>query len=71
VSGHNFLATIKQAERIGVINHADINKITGVNLWAFEQSKRNAETTSILANVQKELCDGFYFAYGYDLTMSR
>jgi hypothetical protein len=21
--------------------------------------------------VQKELCDGFYFAYGYDLTLSR
>jgi hypothetical protein len=70
--GFNFLCVIKQIERVAVLNKANINKITGVKIYPFNPESLSAPgVSSLLTMVTATLHDGFYFAYGYDLTASR
>ena len=45
VCGLNYLGVITSTERVGVLNNANINKITGVKLFPFGVSKQTAVTT--------------------------
>jgi hypothetical protein len=42
VSGHNFLAVIKDAQSAGCLNQANIWKVTEVKLLAFKVSSQSA-----------------------------